>query len=398
MKAINERALIISFTFMAFVLGTTEYIIVGLLTEISVSLGITLATAGSLVSGFAIAYAIGTPILVTVFSRFSKKNTILTAIVLIILFNLLSSMSGSFPVLMITRILTAVLCGLAISLSISVASNVITPANRGKAISYILGGFAIANVFGVPIGTFVGQHLEWPAAFILTAVTGAVSLVLNWMYVPQQLAQKAGPLREQLRILANGRILLAFMIPVLGVGAIFCIYTYVTPILEEIMGVPSTSVSWVLLVYGLATIASNWMGGKVATGNAIGKLRVVLLIQALIYATFSLTAPVPVLGMISLIMIGSVSYMLNATSQLYLIDLAVEYSPSARDFASSLSPVAANIGIAWGAALGGVVVENAGLIHLPWVAGIVALAALGVTALSYRLKMQSEKHTSQAQS
>lgn len=159
MKTTRQNALIFSFTFMAFILGTTEYIIVGLLSEISSSLGVTLATAGGLVSGFAISYAIGTPIMMSLCSRVPKRITILVSLVLILLLNLWSAVTGTYSMLLVTRIVTAILCGFVLSVAITVANEAVDQEKRGKAIATILSGFAIANVFGVPIGTFVGQFL-----------------------------------------------------------------------------------------------------------------------------------------------------------------------------------------------------------------------------------------------
>ncbi|MBW4082563.1 MFS transporter [Paenibacillus sp. S150] len=388
MRTVNERGLVFSFTFMAFLLGTIEYIIVGLLSEIAESLQITLAVAGSLVSGFAIAYAVGTPVLMTIASRLPKKKTIQGTIALIIVFNLFSAASDTFGWLLFTRIATAVLCGLAISLALSAVSEVVAPANQGKAVSYILGGFGIANVLGVPIGTFVGQHLEWQASFILTALMGAAALLFNAIVIPAHLSSSKGSLAEQLSLLTNGRIVLAFMIPVLGTAAVFSIYTYIRPLMDKVMSIPANAASWVLLAYGLATIFSTLMGGRVASGNALGRLRIVFLIQTAIYILFFFAAPVAVLGLVFLILSACVSNILNVTAQLYLIELSVEHSPSSRDFAASLNPVAANIGIAGGSALGGVVVGSGGLPGLPWTAACIALSAFAVTAISYRLRMK----------
>lgn len=388
MRTMNERGIVFAFTFMAILLGTTEYIIVGLLSEIAASLRITLAVAGSLVSGFAIAYAVGTPILMTLVSRLPKKLTILGTIALIIVFNLFSAVSDTYGLLLFTRIATAVLCGLAISLSLSAVSEVVAPANQGKAVSYILGGFGIANVLGVPIGTFVGQHFEWQAAFVLTALMGAAALVLNAIVIPNNLSNTKGSLKEQLSLLTNGRIVLAFMIPMLGTAAVFSIYTYIRPLMDKVMDVPAASTSWILLVYGLATIFSTWIGGRVASGNALGRLRIVFLIQTAVYVLFFFAAPVPVLGLIFLLLSACVSNILNVTAQLYLIELSVEHSPASRDFAASLNPVAANTGIAGGSAIGGLVVGAGGLSSLPWTAAVIALAAFAVTAISYRLKLK----------
>ncbi|AJY74383.1 MFS transporter [Paenibacillus beijingensis] len=390
MSSKRENALIFSFTFMAFVLGTTEYVIVGLLSEVSESFGITVAKAGALVSGFAIAYAIGTPVVMAAASRFPKRGAILTAIGLVLLFNLFSALSPTYGLLLFTRIITAVVCGFAVSQAISVASDAVSIGKRGGAISSILGGFAIANVLGVPIGTYVGQHFEWPAAFVLTALMALIALFLNYIYIPRQLP-KAGKisLKDQVGLLTNGRIILAFLIPVLGIGAVFEIYTYITPLLSDVMHVPQRYISWILLVYGLASIVSNWLGGKAAAGNAVSKMRFVLLAQAIVFALFSLTAPIPVLGLICLVLVAGVSYMLNAAAQLYLIDLANRYFPGAKDLAASLLPSAANIGIAGGAAIGGAAAEQAGLIHLPWIAGVMALTACGIAVISCRLDVRS---------
>ncbi|WNS43366.1 MFS transporter [Paenibacillus sp. MMS20-IR301] len=390
MKTVNERGLVFAFTFMAFVLGTTEYIIVGLLSEIAASLQITLAVAGSLVSGFAIAYAAGTPVLMVLIARFPKKQTILAAICLIILFNLLSAASGTYGMMLFTRVVTAVLCGLAISLSLSVVSEIVTPARQGRSVSYILGGFGVANVLGVPVGTFVGQHFEWQAAFILTALLGGLAFVFNLFVIPAHLQNRKGSLKKQLSLLTNGRILLAFLIPVFGTGAVFSIYTYIRPVMDKVMSIPVTSVSWILLGYGLATIFSTWIGGRIASGNALGKLRIAFLIQMGVYILFFFAAPVPVLGVIFLILSACMSNILNVTAQLYLIELAVEQSAEARDFAASLNPVAANTGIAGGSAIGGFVVATSGLSALFWTAAAIALAAFAVTAISYRLKRRSK--------
>ncbi len=266
---------------MAFILGTTEYIIVGLLSEISSSLGVTLATAGGLVSGFAISYAIGTPIMMSLCSRIPKRITILAALVLILLLNLWSAITGTYSMLLVTRIVTAVLCGFVLSVAITVANEVVDPEKRGKAIATILSGFAVANVFGVPIGTFVGQFFNWPAAFVLNGILAGIAIVLNYVYIPRKLPKPVpSSLKDQIGLFTNGRIVLAFLIPVTAVGAVFVLYTYITPILEQVMNIPKSSVSGVLFVYGIATIVSNWIGGKVATGNAVSKLRFVFLIQA----------------------------------------------------------------------------------------------------------------------
>ncbi|RUT46689.1 MFS transporter [Paenibacillus anaericanus] len=386
MKTTRQNALIFSFTFMAFILGTTEYIIVGLLSEISASLGVTLATAGGLVSGFAISYAIGTPLMMSLCSRVPKRITILVTLVLILLLNLWSAVSGSYSMLLVTRIVTAVLCGFVLSVAITIASEVVDPDKRGKGIATILSGFAIANVLGVPIGTLVGQFFTWPAAFVLNGILAGIAIVLNYMYIPRGLPKPVpSSLKDQVELLTNGRIILAFFIPVMAVGAVFVMYTYITPLLEQVMNIPKSSVSGVLLVYGIATIVSNWLGGKIASGNAVSKLRFVFLIQTVVYIVFSMTASIPILGMVVLMVLATMSSIVSAPAQLYLIDLAKQFAPRTKDLAASLNPVASNVGIAGGSAVGGVVVQHGGLTSLPIAAAIMAIGACSIAVICSRL-------------
>lgn len=386
MKTTRQNALIFSFTFMAFILGTTEYIIVGLLSEISASLGVTLATAGGLVSGFAISYAIGTPLMMSLCSRVPKRITILVTLVLILLLNLWSAVAGSYSMLLVTRIVTAVLCGFVLSVAITVASEVVDPEKRGKGIATILSGFAIANVLGVPIGTLVGQFFTWPAAFVLNGILAGIAVVLNYVYIPRGLPKPVpSSLKDQVELFTNGRIILAFFIPVMAVGAVFVMYTYITPLLEQVMNIPKSSVSGVLLVYGVATIVSNWLGGKIASGNAVSKLRFVFLIQTVVYIVFSMTASIPILGMVVLMVLATMSSIVSAPAQLYLIDLAKQFAPRTKDLAASLNPVASNVGIAGGSAIGGVVVQHGGLTSLPVAAAILAISACSIAVICSRL-------------
>lgn len=387
----KEKGLIFAFTFMAFILGTTEYVIVGLLSEIAGEFGVTLATAGILISGFALAYAIGTPLILSVLGHLPKRFLLLTGITLIIIVNILSAFSMSFEFLMGTRVVTAILCGLSLSLAISVASDYVEKARRGRAISYILGGFTIANVFGVPIGTFVGQHFDWPATFILVSILGSIALLLNWMYIPRGIPVVNVSAKEQFVLLTNYRILLAFFIPAMGTAAIFTVFTYITPLMGKVMQLPSSWFSTVLFAYGLVTIVSNLIGGRIASGDYVGKLRIVFILQAVIFIIYGVTAAMPVIGLISLVLIALMSYILNASTQLYLIDLAFTFVPRAKDFATSLMPVANNLGIAIGSFVGGMMIDMGGLTTLPWASAGFTLIALVITVISHRLDRKQKE-------
>lgn len=387
----KENLLIFSFTLLAFILGTTEYVIVGLLTPIANSLGVSVAQTGIMVSGFAIAYAAGTPFVMMAAGYFTKRRALLIGASLVVLFTLGSALSWSYPVLFLTRMATAIFCGLSVSLAVSICTDYVSPERRGLALSYIIGGFTIANVLGVPIGTLVGLHFEWPAAFWLVAACGALSILLLYKIVPTNLPAVQSSPRNQLRLMSNPRVLLAFFIPIIGIAAIFVIYTYINPLMLEVMHISEGSTSTILLVYGAVTILSNLLGGKIATGTYMAKLKKLFLIHAVVYVLLGFTVPFTWPGIISLMTIALISFSINAACQLYFIHLTEQYVPEAKDFAASLLPISANIGIAVGSSVGAFVTDHFGLRYLPWAAAVLALFAFAATAYSYNLDRSEDK-------
>ncbi|TCN00736.1 putative MFS family arabinose efflux permease [Paenibacillus sp. BK033] len=392
----RENLLIFTFTLLAFILGTTEYVIVGLLTPIASSLGVSVAQTGIMVSGFAIAYAAGTPFVMMAAGYFTKRRALLLGASLVVLFTMGSALSFSYPVLFLTRMATAVFCGLSVSLAVSICTDYVSPERRGLALSYIIGGFTIANVLGVPIGTFVGLHFEWPAAFWLVAACGIISLLLLYRIVPKDLPAVQSSLKNQFRLMTNPRVLLAFFIPIIGVAAIFVIYTYINPLMLDVMHISEERTSTILLVYGAVTIVSNILGGKIASGTYVAKLKTLFLVHAVVYVIFGFTLSFEWLGIVSLMAIALISFSINAACQLYFIHLTEQYVPEAKDFASSLLPISANIGIAVGSSIGAFVTDHYGLRYLPWAAVVLALLAFAATAYSYSLDRSAKKAALQA--
>ncbi|MGI2326710.1 MFS transporter [Planococcus sp. YIM B11945] len=381
----KQKVLAFTLTLLTFVMGTSEFVIVGLLTEVSSDLHISLATAGTLVSGFAIAYAIGTPLLTAFVSRFPKYPLMLTLISLFIVGNIISALSGSYELLIFSRIITAVVSGVLVALSMSIASDIMPESKKGPIIALIFAGFTISNVIGVPLGTLIGQLGNWQLTFWFTTLLGVISLVMSIFILPRKLKVQKASAKEQLGLLTNPRMILAFFIPTFSIAGTYTIYTYITPILEEGLGISTSYVSAILLGYGAFSILSNILAGKIASRNGVSKLRFVFIVQAVILGSLYFTMESTYAGIISLMLMAVMIYAMNATIQLYLMNLASVYFPAAKDFASSLTPVAVNIGIALGATLGGYVVANGSYIHLSWVGALCALIASGLAYASYRM-------------
>lgn len=381
----SDWTLVLSLSLLTFVLGTSEFVIVGILPDIASGLSISIATAGSLVSAFAISFAVGTPITMSLTSHLPKRKLMLGLTILFTILNLLSSLAPMYEWLLVLRMLTAVVTGVLISLAMLVASESVPPAKRGIAVSFIFGGFTMANVFGVPIGTFIGQQAGWESTFWLTTLLGAVAWVAIYRVLPNQLSQEKASLREQLTLLTNPRILIAFLIPAFGFGATYVVYTYLVPILKDVLGVPIAWVSPILFAYGFISIFSNIAAGKIASHNPIGRLRFVFLVQALVLAALFVTTSNVTLGLLNIALMSFMAILLTTSTQIYLIDLAEKFNPNAKGLASSLMPVASNVGIGLGSALGGVVYATSPIMTLALVGGLVALVTAALTAVSYSL-------------
>ncbi|MDL5377025.1 MFS transporter [Exiguobacterium mexicanum] len=381
----TDWTLILSLALLTFVLGTSEFVIVGILPDIADGLSISIATAGTLVSAFAITFAIGTPLTMSLTSHLPKRKLMLVLTALFIVFNLFSSLAPTYGILLVLRMMTAVVTGVLISLAMLVASESVPTGKRGIAVSFIFGGFTMANVFGVPLGTFIGQRAGWETTFLLTTALGVVAFLAVYRVVPSQLTSVKTSIADQLRLLTNPRILIAFFIPAFGFGATYVVYTYLVPILKGVLGVPVSWISPILFAYGFISIFSNMAAGKIASHNPIGRLRYVFLIQALVLAALYVTTSNVTLGLINIAFMSFMAILLTTSTQIYLIDLAEKFNPDAKGLASSLMPVASNVGIGMGSALGGLVYANAPVMTLALVGGAVALLTALLTTVSYKL-------------
>ncbi|MGI2296353.1 MFS transporter [Paenibacillus sp. GXUN7292] len=389
----KEKQLTLNLFLLTFVLGTSEFVIVGLLNEISADLNIALSTAGATVSAFALSFAIGTPVLTAIFSRFSKYPLMLILIAVFITGNVITALSGTYTLLILSRILTAIVTGVLIALAMSVASETIPAAKRGKVIAIIFAGFTVASVIGVPLGTFIGQWSGWHSAFWFTSLLGIISLISCSITIPKRLHRTKGSLVKQVRLLGNPRILIAFFIPTLSIAATYTVYTYLTPLMKEVLLVQDRYISLVFLLYGVVSLFSTLLGGKIAARNGIKTLRYAFLLQAVILASLYVSSHSIVTALISISFMALVVYIMNSTMQLYFIDLADKHYPAAKDLASSLNPVSINVGIALGSSLGGFAAANMRLIDVSWIGGFIAVAASLMTFISYLLGRRSSPAT-----
>ncbi|MCM2999774.1 MFS transporter [Paenibacillus sp. VMFN-D1] len=381
----QHKLLTLNLFLLTFVLGTSEFVMVGLLTEVASDMKIAISIAGSLVSAFALSFAIGTPIFTALFSRFSKRPLILALIGVFIIGNMITAISGSYGLLLFSRVITAVVTGVLIALAMAVASEALPPEKRGPVISIIFTGFTVASVLGVPLGTFIGQWGGWHMSYWFTTLLGIVSLIASFATIPTGLKGARSSLQNQLRLFTYPRIVLAFFIPAFSIAATYSVYTYLAPMLEDVLFVPARYISLVFLLYGIVSIFSTLIGGKLAVGGGMGKIRYIFLAQAVILASLYVSSGSLAGGLVSISLIALAVYLMNSTMQLYFMNWADRHVPEAKDLASSLTSVSINVGIAMGSALGGFVTKNMELIDLSWSGGMMAVLAAVLAWITYRL-------------
>ncbi|WP_379864997.1 MFS transporter [Marinobacter sp. M5B] len=374
-------------TLSAFAIGTTEFVIVGLVPTIAQDLGVTLPSAGLLVSLYALGVAIGAPVLTALTGRWNRKLVLLSLMGLFIIGNILAWMAPNYSSLITARILTGLAHGVFFSIGSTIATSLVPKEKEASAIAIMFTGLTVALVTGVPLGTFIGQTFGWRATFLTVAVLGAIALIGSAFLVPRNLKQsKPATLRQQLEVITHPRLLLVYAMTAVGYGGTFTAFTYLTPILEDVTGFASGMVSLLLLVYGVSVAAGNIWGGKLADRfGPTSALYIVFGGLAAILFVLTFSAYNPVAAVITLLVWGAFAFGNVPGLQVYVVQLAERYTPHSVDVASGLNIAAFNIGIAVGAWLGGHVVADMGLMNTPWIGGVIVLSALLLTRISATL-------------
>jgi multidrug resistance protein len=376
----------------AFAIGTTEFISVGLLPLISQDLQVSVSTAGLTVSLYALGVTFGAPILTSLTSNMSRKSLLLWIMIIFIIGNSIAASATSIGVLLVARVLSAFSHGVFMSIGSTIAASLVPENRRASAISIMFTGLTVATITGVPFGTFIGQQFSWRLAFIFIVVVGIIAFIANCILVPSNLRKGAHTtFRDQFKLLKNGRLLLLFIITALGYGGTFVVFTYLSPLLQDITGFNEKTVAVILLIYGVAIAIGNVMGGKLSNQNPIGALFYMFIVQAIVLCILTFTTPFKVAALITIILMGLLAFMNVPGLQVYVVMLAERFVPSAVDVASAINIAAFNAGIAIGSYLGGIITDSIGLIHTPWIGGLMVLGAVILTGWSRALERKDQK-------
>ena len=383
----RSRFALLALAISAFAIGTTEFISVGLLPLIAQDFHTSVTLAGLTVTLYALGVTVGAPVLTSLTASIPRKTLLMLIMVVFIIGNGVAAISHNMTLLLIARVISAFSHGVFMSIGSTIAADLVPENRRASAISLMFSGLTIATITGVPIGTFIGQQLGWRAAFLAIVIVGIIAFIANMFLVPAELRGGARvPVREQLTLFKSGRLLLAFSMTALGYGGTFVVYTYLSPLLQDITGFSSKWVALILLFYGIAIAIGNVIGGKTANKKPLQALLWMFVLQAIVLVILTFTAPFKVAALVTIFFMGLLAFMNVPGLQIYVVMLAERFAPKAVDVASAVNIAAFNAGIALGAYLGGVITDSFGLIHTPWIGGIIVLGAGALTLISLRLQ------------
>ena len=379
----------------SFMLGMSEFIVVGILPDIAADLKISEVTVGNLVSLFAFVYAPVTPLGSALSARFPRFATHLTLIGIFLAGNLLCAFAPNYAVLVVARIMIALVSGTLVAVAMTYVPDVTTDRFRTKFIAWMFSGFSIASVVGVPVGTWVANTFGWRWAFHMINVLTIMLIVGMVVALPRNSHIVKIGFLPQFRLFFDRRIQLGVLTVVFGAAASYVFYTYLTPIMRDEVHVPEQYLSVGLVIFGAACLWSNLYGGKLADrGRGVEPLthiRPIYCAHAVLMASLVVAHWVPVYGALLLVVLGMFMYLQNSASQVLYMDVASQSHPGSLNLAASLNSMSFNIGIALGSAVGGLVNGHFGLTWLGPVGALFLLCAIATTTMLRPFVAQERK-------
>ena len=369
----------------SFMLGMSEFIMVGILPDIAADLKISEVTVGNLVSLFAFVYAPVTPLGSALSARFPRFATHLTLIGIFLAGNLLCAFAPNYAVLVVARIMIALVSGTLVAVAMTYVPDVTTDRFRTKFIAWVFSGFSIASVVGVPVGTWVANTFVWRWAFHMINVLTIMLIVGMVVALPRNSHIVKIGFLPQFRLFFDRRIQLGVLTVVFGAAASYVFYTYLTPIMRDEVHVPEQYLSVGLVIFGAACLWSNLYGGKLADrGRGVEPLthiRPIYCAHAVLMASLVVAHWVPVYGALLLVVLGMFMYLQNSASQVLYMDVASQSHPGSLNLAASLNSMSFNIGIALGSAVGGLINGHFGLMWLGPVGALFLVCAIVITTM-----------------
>jgi DHA1 family inner membrane transport protein len=376
----------------AFGIGVTEFVIMGLLIEVSADLRASIAKTGLLISGYALGVVVGAPTLTVLTRRWPRKTVLIGLMVIFTLGNAACALAPSYGVLMAARVLTALAHGAFFGVGSVVATRLVTPDRKASAIAIMFTGVTVANILGVPFGTWLGQQLGWRATFWAVVAIGLVALAVISLLVPQDEATpEASDWRQDVKAMARRPVLLGLLTTVLGYAGVFAVFTYIAPMLTTISGFPKVAVSPILLFFGGGLVAGNLIDGRLADWRLVPTVLGTLAVLAAVLGFMSIALHDRIAAVVSIGLLGAAGFATVAPLQMWVLEQAQGVGES---LASSFNIAAFNLGNELGAWVGGMVIDRGmGLGAVPIFAALFPLAGLAVAMASLRRDRQASRQS-----
>ncbi|MGW9024522.1 MFS transporter [Streptomyces sp. NPDC055722] len=371
-----------------FGLGTTEFVPMGLLPQVAADFHVTIPTAGLLVTGYALGVAFGAPLMTALGTKMPRKRMLMLMMGLFILGNLLSALAPSFGLMMVGRIVTSLAPGAFFGIGAVLAAELVAPEKKASAIAIFFTGLTVANVVGVPLGTYIGQAAGWRTTFVLVAGLGVIGLLSIAKFVPELPRPEGVHLRHELAAVRKPQVLLALAMTVLGFGGVFAAITYIAPMMTHVAGFSDSAVTWLLVLFGVGMVIGNLLGGRFADRALMPMLYTTLGGLAVVLGVFTLTAHSEVLAAITVLLVGAFGFATVPPLNVRVIDKA----HGAPTLAAAVNAGAFNLGNALAAWLGGLVIAAGfGYTSPNWVGALMTASSLGLALWSAALERREKR-------
>lgn len=365
----------------AFAIGTTEFVIMGLLPDVAGDLQVSIPSAGWLISGYALGVAIGAPIMALLTAKLPRKRTLILLMIIFIIGNVLCALAYTYNLLMLARVVTALCHGAFFGIGSVVAASLVAPSRQASAVALMFTGLTLANVLGVPLGTWFGQLFGWRATFWGVAIIGILAFIALIVSLPTNKEEKPVHLASEVSALANGKLWLSLLMTVCFSAAMFALFSYIAPLLLQVTGITDRGVSWTLFLIGAGLTVGNIVGGKLADWKVSFSLILSFVLIALFSLLFSWTSHALWLAEITLFLWAMATFATVPGLQINV----VRHGKDAPNLVSTLNISAFNVGNALGAWVGGAVIDRGyGLTSVPLAAAGLAVVGLVVCLITFR--------------
>lgn len=382
---------------LGFSLGCSEFVVIGIESDLATELGISLATAGQLISVFALVYAIATPVLALSTGRFRRYQLLVCYSIVFVLGNLVMALAPNFQVLFASRIILGSVSGALLAVGVTYIPELLSPQQTSLAISVVYGAFSVAMVFVTSIGKFVADTLDWHVAMYGTLTFAVLICGALVAFMPRAgQTDEPATFREQAGLLREPSIITGMLIFLFGVGSVYVFYGYVTPYLEQVLGMGTVEASTTLMAYGVFCLISNILGGWIDARFGMKALLVTFVLQAAaLLGLFAVGGTMP-LALVFVFSLALLMYLFSVSCITHFMDVARSRHPKSMVLASSVEPMAFNVGISFGTAVGGAVVSGVGIAYVGAVGAAFSLVAWALTLVTIKLA-RWERKRAQAQ-